>query len=51
MIEKKGLSPEYLKEIIDAQDRKKAGPPAPAEGLYLMKVYYPKNLDNGCLEL
>ena len=51
MIEKKQLSPEYMKEIIAAQDRKKAGPPAPAQGLYLMKVYYPKNLDNGCLEL
>lgn len=51
MLEKKKLSPQYMKEIIEAKDRKKAGPPAPAEGLYLMKVYYPKDLDIRCLEL
>ncbi|UOE99967.1 tRNA pseudouridine(38-40) synthase TruA [Bdellovibrio reynosensis] len=51
MIEKKGHSPEEMAKIIAAQDRKKAGPPAPAQGLYLMKVYYPEELNNQCVEL
>ncbi len=32
--------PHYLKEIIDARDRALAGPTAPPQGLYLVKVYY-----------
>ncbi|WP_413291702.1 tRNA pseudouridine(38-40) synthase TruA [Bdellovibrio sp. HCB185ZH] len=51
LLERQGLSAENMKEIIDAKDRAKAGPPAPAQGLYLMRVYYPKDLDNRCLEL
>lgn len=51
LLEKKALAPEKMLEIIQAQDRMKAGPPAPAQGLYLMKVYYPRDLDNRCLEL
>ncbi|HEX7674759.1 MAG TPA: tRNA pseudouridine(38-40) synthase TruA [Bdellovibrio sp.] len=51
MLERKGLDPSKMQEIIHAQDRKKAGPPAPAQGLYLMRVYYPQDLDNRCLEL
>lgn len=51
MLERKGLEPSKMKEIIEAKDRTKAGPPAPAEGLYLMRVYYPQDLDNRCLEL
>ncbi|AHZ86104.1 tRNA pseudouridine(38-40) synthase TruA [Bdellovibrio bacteriovorus] len=50
-LERKGLDPSKMQEIIAAQDRMKAGPPAPAQGLYLMKVYYPQDLDNRCLEL
>ena len=34
------ISPDDIPSIIDAQDRQKAGPLAPAEGLMLMKVYY-----------
>jgi len=30
----------YIKEVIDAKDRRKAGVTAPAQGLYLEKVYY-----------
>jgi tRNA pseudouridine38-40 synthase len=51
MIERKGWEPAKMAEIIAAKDRNIAGPPAPAQGLYLMKVYYPRDLDNRCLEL
>lgn len=51
MLERKGLDPSKMQEILAAQDRMKAGPPAPAQGLYLMRVYYPQDLDNRCLEL
>ena len=34
------LSPDDIPGIIEACDRQKAGPLAPAEGLMLMKVYY-----------
>lgn len=33
------ISPEKISEIISAKDRKKAGKTAPAEGLYLNKVF------------
>ena len=33
-------SPEKMKEILEAKDRKKAGPTAPARGLTLMKIQY-----------
>lgn len=33
--------PEYIKEILAAKDRKKAGPTAPAKGLTLMEISYP----------
>lgn len=34
------IQPEYVEEIIEAKDRPKAGPTAPAKGLCLEKVYY-----------
>jgi tRNA pseudouridine38-40 synthase len=34
------LSPKDVKEILDSRDRAKAGPTAPAHGLYLEKVKY-----------
>jgi len=34
------LTPEDFKRILEAQDRKFAGPTAPPQGLYLVKVYY-----------
>ncbi len=37
--------PEYIKDIIAAQDRKAAGPIAPAKGLCLMKIFYKNNND------
>lgn len=51
MLERKRENPSKMAEIIAAQDRRQAGPPAPAQGLYLMKVYYPQDLDNRCIEL
>lgn len=51
LIERKGLEPAEMGKILQAKDRMKAGPPAPAEGLYLMQVYYPQELDNRCREL
>lgn len=51
LLERKGLPATQIKEIIAAQDRKVAGPPAPAQGLFLMRVYYPQDLDNRCREL
>lgn len=51
MLERKGENPNKMAEIIAAMDRRQAGPPAPAQGLYLMRVYYPQDLDNGCIEL
>jgi tRNA pseudouridine38-40 synthase len=51
MLEKKRLAPETLREIIRAQDRVQAGPAAPPEGLFLMRVYYPQDLDIRCREI
>lgn len=51
MLERRQENPNKMKEIIDLKDRRQAGPPAPAQGLYLLRVYYPQDLDNGCIEL
>lgn len=47
----KGRSEAEIKEIIEKKDRRHAGPPAPPQGLFLMRVYYPLDLDNRCREL
>lgn len=51
LLERKGLKAEQMRDIIAAQDRKAAGPPAEPQGLFLMRVYYPQDLDNRCREL
>jgi len=33
--------------MMEAQDRRQAGPSAAAQGLYLSKIQYPKPLFNG----
>jgi tRNA pseudouridine38-40 synthase len=33
--------PEWIREILDAADRKACGPVAPADGLFLERVDYP----------
>lgn len=48
---RKDWKPETMQEILMAQDRRKAGPPAEARGLYLLRVYYPQDLDNRCRQL
>lgn len=51
LLESKYENFEKLSEIISLCDRTKAGPPAPPQGLYLWKVYYPLELDNKCRKL
>lgn len=51
MLEQKGESPQKMADIIACQDRRLAGPAVPSEGLYLLRVYYPEDLDNRCIEL
>lgn len=51
MLERKNRSPEQIKTIIGELSRQAAGPPAPPEGLFLLKVYYPLDLDKRCREL
>jgi tRNA pseudouridine38-40 synthase len=51
LFERKGISAEKMKEVISGMDRKLAGPPAAPQGLFLLQVYYPQDLDNKCLEL
>jgi tRNA pseudouridine38-40 synthase len=51
MLERQRENPEKMKKILEAMDRKIAGPPAAPQGLFLWRVYYPKELDNKCREL
>jgi len=50
-LERTKKKPEKFSEIIGLKDRTKAAAPAPAQGLYLWKVYYPLELDNKCRKL
>ncbi|MBC7189446.1 tRNA pseudouridine(38-40) synthase TruA [Candidatus Aerophobetes bacterium] len=34
------IKPEYMRELLEVRDRRKAGPTAPAKGLFLWKVGY-----------
>ena len=36
---------EKVEEILTAEDRKSAGPTAPAHGLFLMRVTYPEGIE------
>lgn len=40
------ISPEDVYEILKARDRKKAGPTAPPQGLFLWQVFYPVEKTN-----
>jgi tRNA pseudouridine38-40 synthase len=40
MAEKSGLSKKDMEEILQSRDRKKAGPTAPAHGLFLERIIY-----------
>lgn len=50
-LERTKENPEKFSKIIDLKDRSQAFAPAPAQGLYLWKVYYPLELDNKCRKL
>lgn len=50
-LERTKENPEKYSEIIQLKDRTKAAAPAPPQGLYLWKVYYPLELDNKCRKL
>lgn len=45
------LSASKLTEILEARNRQAAAKTAPAEGLRLVKVFYPIELDNKCREI
>ncbi len=51
LLAQKNLNSSKMADILAACDRKQAGPPAEPQGLYLLKVYYPQDLDNKCLQL
>lgn len=42
---------EKIEEILKSLDRTKAGPTAPAQGLFLRQVYYPRELDIQCRQI
>ncbi len=48
--EKKASESEFLK-ILSSQNRQLVPAPAPAQGLFLAQVRYPKDLDNKCRKL
>lgn len=50
-LELKGKEAKMISDIIALKDRTKAGPAAPPQGLFLMKVRYPKALDNKSRQL
>lgn len=50
-LELKGKEAKMMSDIIALKDRTKAGPAAPPQGLFLLKVRYPKALDNKCRQL
>lgn len=50
-LERTKENPKKFNEIINLKDRQKAFAPAPPQGLYMWKVYYPLELDNRCRKL
>lgn len=47
----KGHPIEKIEEILAAKDRQQALTTAPAQGLFLSRVYYPRVLDNECRQI
>ena len=50
-INQRNAKPEEMRTILDAQDRRQAGPTAPPQGLFLYKLNYPDSIDNKCRKL
>ena len=49
---KKSETPiEDMKFLLDAKDRRQAPAPAPAQGLCLVSVQYPENIEEFCMPL
>ena len=40
-----------IKEILDSKDRRQAGKAAPAQGLFLNKVFYEDSVELQCIDL
>jgi tRNA pseudouridine38-40 synthase len=40
---RRNRDPEWVAAVLESRDRRRAGPTAPAEGLYLLRVTYPRN--------
>lgn len=47
----KGQGSDKIQKVIQKCDRRFAGPTAPAQGLFLKKVYYSKELDRRCVKI
>jgi tRNA pseudouridine38-40 synthase len=47
----KGQPIERITQILAERDRRKAGPAAQPQGLFLSRVYYPANLDKRCRQI
>ncbi len=45
------VPPERVREILEYRDRRRAGPTAPPQGLFLYRVNYPESIDNKCRKL
>ncbi len=47
----KAVPADQMTKVLNALDRRVAGPTAPPQGLFLYRVYYPQELDNQCRKL
>lgn len=50
-LERNGGTPQDFSKMFEARDRQAAKATAPAHGLYLYSVEYPRTLDNRCLKI
>lgn len=50
-LNKEEAAPERVREILEFRDRRRAGPTAPPQGLFLYRVNYPELIDNKCRKL
>lgn len=50
-LHKEKRNPSEMRDILLSLDRKRVAAPAPARGLFLWKVFYPRDLDNQCRPL
>jgi tRNA pseudouridine38-40 synthase len=50
-LNQEGLPPSRIRDIMATLDRRKAGPTAPPQGLFLTRVNYPKAFDEKCVSL